>query len=55
MTEVLQLDQQKSKEVLLQDFAASGIKGAAKFLPDYQKSSLNRKGEHSLRQKRHCQ
>jgi len=54
MTETLNIDSNKTRIVLLQDFEASGIKGQPKFLPD----SLialenNRKSTHASRQKRH--
>ena len=55
MIEVLELDAEKTREVLLQDFEASGIKGLAKFLPDYDESSNTRKSAPALRQKRHAQ
>jgi len=55
MVEVLDLDSEKTREVLLQDFEASGIKGLPKFLPDYEEPSDAKKSTHALRQKRHAQ
>ena len=53
MIDVLNLDEAKTSEVLLQDFKASGTKGKAKFLPEYQQGLQTRNSSHSLRQKRH--
>lgn len=55
MTEALELDPEETKNVLMQDFEASGIKGLPKFLPDDLHISENKKHSHGSRQKRHSQ